>query len=53
VFNLVQPVYSYTSLMRHQFIEFCRQNMKFFGFDRSTYLVDWYENSIDHYLTVT
>jgi len=40
-------------LMRRQFFEFCRQNMKFFGFHRSTYLIDWYGDSIDHYLTVT
>ena len=53
VFNLVQTIYQNASLMRRQFLKLCRQGMKFFGFHHSTYLIDWYGDSIDHYLTVT
>ena len=53
VLNLVQAIHQNASLMRRQFFKFCRQNMKFFGFHRSTYPIDWYDDSIDHYLTVT
>ena len=51
--NLVQTVYQQASLMRRQFFKFCRHHLEFFGFHRSTYLVDWYGDSIDLYLTVT
>lgn len=52
-FNLVHQVCQNASLMRCQFLKFCRQNMEFFSFHRSTYLTDWYNDSIASCLTVT
>jgi hypothetical protein len=46
-------IYQQASLMRRQFFKFCRQYLEFFDFHHSTYLVDWYDDSIDLYLTVT
>jgi len=40
VFNLVQTIYQHASLMLRQLLKLCRQNMEFFGFYCSTYLID-------------
>jgi hypothetical protein len=53
VLNPAQVIYQQASLMRRQFFKFCRQYLEFFDFHHSTYLVDWYDDSIDLYLTVT
>ena len=53
VFNLVQTIHQQASLMRRQFFKFCRHHLECFSFHRSTYLIDCYGDSIDHYLTVT
>ena len=53
VFNLVQTICQHASLMRRQFLKLGRQYLELLGCHRDTYLIDWYGNSIGHYLTVT